>query len=69
MITLPIGKLQRVPLREVWKHEAYALTQWLQESIDVLNTALDLNLVSPDANNPQAVLALIWWPRMRVVVR
>jgi len=43
-----IGKLQRVPLREVWKHEAYDFTQWLQENIDVLNSALDLNLVNVD---------------------
>lgn len=42
----PIGKLQRVPLREVWKHEAKDFTQWLQDNIDVLNTALDLNLVN-----------------------
>jgi hypothetical protein len=44
----PIGKLQRVPLREVWKHEAYDFTQWLQENIDVLNTTLDLNLINVD---------------------
>lgn len=43
-----IGKLKRVPLREVWKHEAYDFTQWLQENIDVLNDALDLNLVNVD---------------------
>ena len=43
-----IGKLERLPLREVWKHEAYDFTQWLQENIDVLNMALDLNLVNVD---------------------
>ncbi len=43
-----IGKLQRVPLREVWKHEARDFTQWLQDNIDVLNDALDLNLISAD---------------------
>lgn len=43
-----IGKLERVPLRQVWEHEAYDFTQWLQENIDVLNTALDLNLVNVD---------------------
>lgn len=43
-----IGKLHRVPLREVWKHEAYDFTQWLQENLDVLNSALGLNLVSAD---------------------
>jgi hypothetical protein len=44
----PVGKLERVPVRQVWEHEAYDLTQWLQENIDVLNTALDLNLVNVD---------------------
>jgi len=43
-----IGKLERVPLRQVWEHEAYDFNQWLQENIDVLNTALDLNLVNVD---------------------
>jgi Domain of unknown function (DUF4268) len=43
-----IGKLERVPLRQVWEHEAYDFTQWLQENIDVLSTALDLNLVNVD---------------------
>lgn len=48
MSTSPIGKLQRVPLRQVWEHEAYDFTAWLQENIDVLNEALDLTLVNVD---------------------
>jgi len=48
MTESPIGKLERVALREVWKHEAMDFTQWLQENIDVLNDALDLNLVNVD---------------------
>jgi hypothetical protein len=43
-----IGKISRVPLREVWKHEAYDLTKWLQDNIDVLNNVLDLNLSNPE---------------------
>lgn len=43
-----IGKLQRVSLREVWKHEAYDFTTWLQSNIDVLNDLLDLNLANPE---------------------
>jgi hypothetical protein len=39
-----IGKIERVPLREVWKHEAYNLTTWLEENIDVLTDALDIDL-------------------------
>lgn len=43
-----IGKLERVPLREVWAHEAYDFTQWLENNIDVVNEALDLEIVSAD---------------------
>jgi len=39
-----IGKIKRVSLREVWKHEAYDFTQWLEDNIDVLNDATDLEL-------------------------
>lgn len=39
-----ISKITRVPLREVWKHEATDFTTWLEVNIDVLNEALDLNL-------------------------
>jgi hypothetical protein len=48
MNTTSIGKLERVALREVWVHEAHDFTQWLQQNIDVLNSALDLNLVNVD---------------------
>jgi len=44
-----IGKLQRVNLREVWKHEAYDFTKWLQEHIDILNDVLDLSLSSAES--------------------
>ncbi|MBI1833897.1 MAG: DUF4268 domain-containing protein [Candidatus Andersenbacteria bacterium] len=36
-----IGKLQRVPLREIWKNEAKDFTSWLAENIDALNEALE----------------------------
>jgi len=39
-----IGKIERVPLREVWKNEALDFTTWLEENIDILNDNLDLNL-------------------------
>jgi hypothetical protein len=41
-----VGKIERVPLREVWRHEAHNLTTWLEENIDVLNAVLDLNLTN-----------------------
>jgi Domain of unknown function (DUF4268) len=43
-----IGKIERVPLREVWPHEARDLTTWLEENVDVLNDALGLGLVSAE---------------------
>jgi Domain of unknown function (DUF4268) len=41
-----IGKLQRVKLRKVWKHEAHDFTTWLEENIDVLNEALGISVES-----------------------
>jgi len=41
-----IGKIERVPLRDVWKHEALDFTTWLEENVDVLNDVIDLNLIS-----------------------
>jgi hypothetical protein len=46
-----IGKIQRVPLREVWEHEALEFTPWLKNNIDVLNEVLEheeLNLYLSD---------------------
>ena len=43
-----IGKIERVPLREVWRHEAHDLTVWLEENVDVLNDVLGLSLVSAE---------------------
>lgn len=45
---MSIGRLQRVPLREVWPNEAYDFTPWLQANLDVLNEALDLELSSAE---------------------
>ena len=39
-----IGKIERVPLREVWRHEALDFTTWLEKSLDVLNDVLDITL-------------------------
>ena len=43
-----IGKIQRVSLREVWKHEAQDFTPWLQDNIEVLNDVIDLNLANAE---------------------
>jgi hypothetical protein len=41
-----IGRIKRVPLREVWKHEAHDFTRWLEDNVDVLSEAIDLELVN-----------------------
>jgi len=41
-----IGKIQRVPLREVWKNEATDFTTWLQVNIEVISEAVDIELGS-----------------------
>jgi hypothetical protein len=43
-----IGKINRVPLREVWKHEAADFTPWLESNFEVLNDILDLNLTTAE---------------------
>lgn len=53
MISLEsIGKLKRISLREVWQHEAYDFTRWLQENIDIVNEVIDLDLASPEREQP-----------------
>lgn len=40
-----IGKLEEVPLREVWKHEERGFSAWLVNNLDALSNALGMNLV------------------------
>lgn len=40
-----IGKIKKVPLREIWKNEARDFTTWLKENIDTLNEALGTRVV------------------------
>ena len=39
-----VGRLQRVPLRDVWRSEPQNFTTWLEKNIDVLNDVIDLSL-------------------------
>lgn len=43
-----IGKIERLPLRSVWQHEAYNFTQWLQDNIELLNEVIAINLSNPE---------------------
>src|SRR5208283_2838276 len=39
-----IGKIRKVPLRELWAKEDKDFSKWLEEHIDYLNEALDLEI-------------------------
>jgi len=41
---IQIGKIKKVPLREIWKKEDKDFTRWLEEHIDYLNDILDFDL-------------------------
>jgi len=43
-----IVKIERLPLRTVWKDEARDFTRWLQDNLDILNVILDLNHASAE---------------------
>jgi len=40
----PVGRLEPVDLREIWKHEALAFTPWLAQNLDRLPDALGVPL-------------------------
>lgn len=41
-----VGKLEPVPLRDVWSHEALDFTKWLFNNIEILNEQLGLSLTA-----------------------
>lgn len=45
-----IGKLTKVPLREIWKNEAKDFSSWLAENIEVLSEKLDFSLSVVEKN-------------------
>lgn len=50
-MAVPIGKIERIALRDVWKHEAINFTCWLAENLDVLSGAIgpELTFVEREA--------------------
>ncbi|MCK4334699.1 DUF4268 domain-containing protein [candidate division WOR-3 bacterium] len=54
---MTIDKLQRRPLREVWRCEE-KFTTWLQDNIDVLNEVLDLNLEGAEPEQPAGTFSV-----------
>lgn len=47
-----LSRLRVVPVREVWKHEAYDFTQWMLANADVLADVLGMELELTAAEHP-----------------
>lgn len=48
---MDIGRLEPVPLREIWKHEAHGFTTWMAKNLDLIGGILEkqLSLVEREA--------------------
>lgn len=55
---MTIGRLERVPLREVWKHEALDFTRWLQDNADVVNDAIGMELANVEREQPAGAFSV-----------
>ena len=44
MATAEVGKLESVPVKQVWEHEEYDFTPWLARNLDLLGEVLLLDL-------------------------
>jgi hypothetical protein len=49
-----IDRIQRVPLREVWAHEAHDFTTWLEQNIDILNDYIEPAIDSESVRREQS---------------
>jgi hypothetical protein len=49
-LTMNIGKFRKVPLREIWKHEALDYTNWLalDENLELLSEVLGISVINPE---------------------
>jgi len=43
-----IGKIEKIPLRSIWKHEAIDFTKWLQNNSDVISEVIGMQINNLD---------------------
>jgi hypothetical protein len=55
---MSIGKLERVPLKELWKHEAHGFSAWLSENLEVLGEQIDYPLTFLEKEKPVGAFAV-----------
>jgi hypothetical protein len=44
---MPIGTLEKVQLRQLWKHEEHGFSKWLLENLDILGDEIGITLSDP----------------------
>ena len=49
-----IERITRVPLRQVWRHEAHDFTAWLQQNLDLLDDYLEVGLSAENVRREQS---------------
>jgi hypothetical protein len=47
-----IGKIKKVPIREIWKREDTHFSKWLSENIDYLNDVINLDITIQSVEEP-----------------
>ncbi|HIG73521.1 MAG TPA: DUF4268 domain-containing protein [Bacteroidetes bacterium] len=53
-----IGRLQRLPLRTVWPHEAHDFTVWMEDNIDALDDELGLGIAAVQREQSSGVFSV-----------
>ena len=53
-----IGKIEKVPLREIWKNETHDFTKWFQDNIDVLSDVINLPLTNVEREKKDTYLEM-----------
>ncbi len=49
---MPISRLEKLPLRELWKHEAHGFTKWMAENLDLVSDAIGIQLSLEEREAP-----------------
>ena len=58
---MQIGKIHKVPLREIWRREDKDFSAWLEENIDYLNDIFEFDIVVESREEPVGPFRVDLW--------